>query len=580
MKKVTNYEYIEEELNSYKPEIIKKIAKKYGLEDTYSKKELIDNILDYQDSLLKASSKKYINKFVEPNRDWTKVAIRDSDNLYDYWIVPKNTLLYKGVDVAFGDDIVPQPPSFYADLIIASEYAFDNEARSRFGEYGKVITVITINDIRLLDLSSKKTLASLQKFKQPGIGLELVFGSPIEPRRYSNYDADGIISKWLCENNFSGFGYPRYAGFHNEIMICSNNDIERYHIEYRSINKLQCLFEISTRKGLLSVVPARLSSYNKNIRQIYASGEYKPEEKNIRKTDKYISEIRKKSESLCNPVISEYEELLSKTRKAVIDNNIDNIIEGLDKGVPTSYLIHTAINNEKKVSTNTIKLLVNEGANPNYLQNLVNLNEDIIKFAINHGSQPSIFIDNINDGKLLKLLLDNGADINRVSSKAVVLKDYNVLRESLDKGAHPYTTLEKSLDNEYYPGAELSTKYKLNIDGLLNKYTSIAKKKQLLFLLDRGADVGKALSNAIAYDNIEIIKLLANREINYSFLKSINQYYINKSLLFFLDYLGDKIPTSDLIDSKNKLLEIKNSFFDKKIIDKAISLIDDLLKSR
>ncbi len=580
-----SYEYAQDELQEFKLDTLNRIAKKYGLQEKNNRRILINNILNHQDLLSekleankkKSPAKESTPKNVEPYRDWTKVAIIKSDNLYDYWVVPKNTLLYKGVAAKFEDDKLPALPSFYADLNIASIYAFDNDTKSRFGEYGKVITVITKKDIELLDLSSKKTLASLEKLKQKNINIQATFGTPIEPKRISSYSADEKISKWLCENNFSGFGYPKYAGFHNEIMICSNDFIDRYNIEYRSINGLQCLFEISFDKGLLRVIPAKLAPYTENIRQISHYGIYRPED--IRKIDKYIPEIRKDSKILCEPVASQYDKLLFETRKAVLSNDLKNLKKGIDEGAPPGNLIHTAINNRKIVNDDTIKFLIEEGANPNFLKDLVDLDKDMIKFAINQGSQPSIFIDKVKTSELLNLLLDSGGNQTEIGMKAVNIKDYDLVKKSLDKGANAYNILDRSLSNEYYEGAELAMKYNPQyISTLLSRYISEGTRKQLLFLLDYGVDPTAAISSAIHYDDTKLIKLLVDKGIDYSFLKDITVFTLKPKLIFLLEYAGNKIPKSDLLQFRTNLIEIKQRYGHETLIDKLINEIDKLLE--
>jgi hypothetical protein len=583
---VINFQYNEAELKRWNHNVIKKIAKKYNLSDVGDKTSLINNILDYQDLLSqkklsrKRSPQLTKNLPLEPYKDWTKVAIRDKDNLYDYWIVPKNTLLYKGVDVKFEDDILPEVPAFYANLSIASNYAFDNVVKKRFGEFGKVITVITIEDIKLLDLSSKKTLSSLQKLKQPDINIQTYFGTPVEPKRVSGYEQDAKISQWLCENNFSGFGYPKYAGFHNEAMICSNDFIRRYDIEYRSINKLQCLFEIDVNKGLIDVIPAKLEWGGEAVRSIISHGEYYPD--NIRKTDKYIPDIREKAKLLCDPVISQHENLLLETKTAIINNDVEKIRKGINKGLSPSYLIHTAINNKRQVNSETIKLLIDEGANPNFLKDLVDLDKNTILFALDHGAQASLFIDKVNEIPLLELLLDNGADSTKIGIKAVDMKNYNLLRKSLSYGAQAYNILERSLDKEYYKGAELAVSYDPNLytTGLLYKYVSKNTIKQLLFLLDHGADPNNAISNAIANEDRDIIKLLIDRGLDYSFLTSLNYNYIKPELIFFLEYSRNKIPQEDLLAFRDNLINMRKQpyIYDKSSIDKIMREVDKLLK--
>lgn len=299
---------------------------------------------------------------LQPNTNWLKVAkkYREPSTGYEYWIIPANTLLYKGTRVTFPDDTLPEAPSFYATLDVASYYAFEGEKYK--GEYGKVITARTTDDIRVLDLSSLKSLNQLRKKLSPNQleDLDYAFGTTTEVDRYSNETIDKDLVEWVCRMGFEGFGYPKIksqqhiVGFHNEVVICKNDKLVRGDLEYRVIAHEAigfpppsdeddiCVYEISKTQGLTRILPPDVYSLQKTHNR-GTSRQY-TQQKNS--ADKYIPEIRPKAKSLCSPVIKEHKKKYDDAFRLIDRNDIPSLRRVLDEDLDAAYLMRYAVKNK------------------------------------------------------------------------------------------------------------------------------------------------------------------------------------------------------------------------------------------
>ena len=96
---------------------------------------------------------------------------------------------------------------------------------------------------------------------------------------------------------FEGFGYPKLAGFHNEVMLCSNDNLRRGELEYRVIIGTNCIYEISSETGYIRTLPPMVykEQYVDHVIQV---------DRIERKTDRYIPELRKEQRIYVIPLYS------------------------------------------------------------------------------------------------------------------------------------------------------------------------------------------------------------------------------------------------------------------------------------
>lgn len=184
--------------------------------------------------------------------DWTRSIIRRNMNGFDVIVIPKNTILYQGIGlskrkgkISMDNDLMK---NFFGNLPVASYYAFSSDF-SR-GEYGKVITYITIRNLILLDMDSINNYDYLYElgYDVPeGISpnediIKYAFGYDKKERKLTRYSHQAIDSEfvtWLCDlhlQNIDGYSYTELPDFHPEVFICDTEDkIIIYPLEYRFV---------------------------------------------------------------------------------------------------------------------------------------------------------------------------------------------------------------------------------------------------------------------------------------------------------------------------------------------------------
>ena len=175
-------------------------------------------------------------------KDWNVCAIKSTLDGWDVINIPKNTYIYRGVSVSKENKPKKKPLGiFYANLAIAAWYAFSSDFQK--GEHGKIISFITKRDIYLLDMESLSNYKKLYQLNIPvpqsGFkDMDIVqYGfmyenkkSMVEQslRRRSDARIDKIFVNWLCQlslGKITGYAYLNLPGFHNELVICTTEDV-------------------------------------------------------------------------------------------------------------------------------------------------------------------------------------------------------------------------------------------------------------------------------------------------------------------------------------------------------------------
>jgi hypothetical protein len=485
--------------------------------------------------------------------DWTRVATRSSDAAYDYWTVPTNTILYKGVDAKIADGVVPDTPCFYGSLTVASLYAFVGE--KRVGESGKVITVVTSAPMRLIDISTSKSLASLSA--RSGAPLDAIhdaFGTPKDPDRTSTYKEDEIVAKFVCDERFEGFGYPINVGFHDEVMLCSNDHLKRGELEYRVVYPLQCIFEVSTTRGVLRTLPADV--FTKQY--IAFSKSYSPKPDDTRKTDAYLPELVKDGAKLCARVEGGYKTLYDDAKNAIRTGDAKLIQSELAKGARASVLIHTAL--ASGAPDSVIEQLVLAGASPSWIAALDMPSDELLRFGLTHGLRPSLII-----------------------AAAARRKDVKFVKELLNLGASPLRLLNASLSIQWWKGAELALAVPPSTQDLQLAISNVAadykKNPSLDFLIDHGVDPGYALVGAVNHNKKALAHHLVDRGASFGDLfEWVNFFAEPEPLVELLRYADGRIPVADLVYLRDKVGAWSDKDADKR--DPILKEVDALLAAR
>jgi hypothetical protein len=465
------------------------------------------------------------------HEDWSKVAVPSEDERHAYWTVPAGTMLYKGVDASYRDDTVPEAPCFYASLDVAALYAFAQQTRA--GEQGKVITVVTTAPLRVIDASKRKTIATLSAMPDRPSELAIVFGTPGEPRRQSVRDPDMLVSRWICEKGFDGFGYPRIAGFHNELMLCGSDKLRRGDLEYRVIGGVACVFELSS-SGLRRTLPEVLHEHH----GVPSSSPYSPKPGEERRTDRYLPELRRDARQLCEPVRHQTTTREAAAVRAARAGDLKTLDRLLDY-VHASYVVHAVVN-AGGYSNAVLKTLVLAGANVRWLLRARVVDADLVDFALEHGERPSMLSTAVvatKDPKLLKRLLD----------------------ESGEEGA--VVSLDEALTRGYYPGAKLAADRLKQLgvtlddvyDRWLSTFTTDKTIGQLTFLLDDGLSPSRPLIGAFNQRQEKVTQLLVDRGARFSSMIEWLSSYNVTELLSFLRLHGAKLNAAELDALAEKL---------------------------
>ena len=149
---------------------------------------------------------------------------------------------------------------FYANLAIAAQYAFSSDFQK--GEYGKIISYLTKQEIYLLDMDSLSNYKKLYNLNVPipklGIKdldvIQYIFGyenkkSILEQslKRHGDIRADKIFVNWICRlslGKITGYAYLNLPGLHNELVICSPEDkVSKSPYEYIKISNIFASFK-------------------------------------------------------------------------------------------------------------------------------------------------------------------------------------------------------------------------------------------------------------------------------------------------------------------------------------------------
>lgn len=366
---------------------------------------------------------------LEDNYDWRRHLIPASDNEYDYWILPAGVRLYHGTQATFPDNQLPTGPTFYSSLDVAGAYAFASPLRQ--GEQGKVITVETIQPIRILDITSKTvehlmkshyfSAEEIKKLRQLFIhrGISKI-------RRQSLVELDREVSALICSAGFSGFGYPYVAGFHPEIMLCPGQPIRRIDLEYREIQQdSRCLFGINA-SGIINILPANLydrvvTSGNKPYIYPY----------NERQTDKYLPYIRQYGRELCQPIASTFQNDLHEIERAIDERDLTKIKQYIDKGIVNGDIFRYALKTE---DTDIIRMFLDAGMDVRYIT--ASQSYPNIMLAISYGADAKAFIPAISRyPKLIATLIERGVDEKYLFSQSQ--DNVRLLYDILEAGGNP-----------------------------------------------------------------------------------------------------------------------------------------------
>lgn len=465
----------------------------------------------------------------EPYQDWTKVATKRSDAQYDYWVIPTNTTLYKGLDIAIPDDALPKLPAFYGTLGVASGYGFGGIVGTETrGEKGKVITVITTDDIILLDLSSSKTLRSLRNLKNvPLEDIKLAFGNPASPYRYSRYDADMKISDWICKEGFDGFAYVKLTPFHNEIMLCNNDKIRRGDLEYRTITSQEpCIYEISQKEGYKRTLPG----ITHNSKRIYAPASYINFSESSHATDRQLSSIIPQERKLCEPVNVAYKTRLEAATKAAQNGDVDTLHKLLEEDISPKIILSEL--DADHIDRDILKLLIEYGADPSVIAERSDLDKGLYDFAISHGASTQSFTSyyvKAHDLNALQAAISDGLDINQVFDNMV-----------------------------------------------MSPNTVPVSMNALQLLINSGLDVDNKLIGAFNQGKDEIVKVFVENGAKFLPLFKWIGAWDDRRLINLLNYAGDKISQSELLYLKDKIEKEWNT--SRKGAKDILQTIDRLLK--
>ena len=180
--------------------------------------------------------------------DWQTCITRQKISGFTYIVLPKDTLLYKGVGIGKNVRPLVEEALYAADLNVASYYAFQSERRGD-AEYGKILVYSLQRDIYLLDMAELENYRALYKLgveiPQYNKDVDIInysFGykkNQEKLERYSHPMIDGEFVDWLCKLDIprlDGYAYEWMAKFHNEVVICNKkypNLIKLEPIEYR-----------------------------------------------------------------------------------------------------------------------------------------------------------------------------------------------------------------------------------------------------------------------------------------------------------------------------------------------------------
>ena len=77
-------------------------------------------------------------------------------------VIPSDILLYRGVDVNIQDNFLKDEDTWLTSLNPAFWYAFSSDSGIK-GEFGKVITIETLDNIYILDISKKSNLEKIRE---------------------------------------------------------------------------------------------------------------------------------------------------------------------------------------------------------------------------------------------------------------------------------------------------------------------------------------------------------------------------------------------------------------------------------
>jgi len=173
--------------------------------------------------------------------DWTLVAKKIVIDDWDFIIIPKNTIVYKGIRIN-GRKIFQEKISYYAQLPIASYYAFDHNKNNN-ASFGEILCYKINHDTLLLDMTSvrnyKKIIDFLNEDEIDTLKTSFEYvkqGKNEYIQRYSDYSSDmnfiDVFNIIMTENpKVTGYSYinngksNNTCGFHNELMICGEQRI-------------------------------------------------------------------------------------------------------------------------------------------------------------------------------------------------------------------------------------------------------------------------------------------------------------------------------------------------------------------
>lgn len=187
--------------------------------------------------------------------DWQVCSKKEKWNQYDIITIPRDTLLYKGRPIAYNPDLKFKH-RYYGDIILASLYAYEDSGTSQYinnftAEDGTIEVYRVTKELRLLDMESITNFNLLSEL--PGytpeiaMGLNTAFnytkGGHGGLYRRSMTRVDHALSDWICSQpplkEIDGYGYYKLKGFHNEVMLCSSDKIEKTDYEWRYISYYQ-----------------------------------------------------------------------------------------------------------------------------------------------------------------------------------------------------------------------------------------------------------------------------------------------------------------------------------------------------
>lgn len=176
---------------------------------------------------------------------YNKVVNKNYDSKLSIIILPKNTLMFKGVKYGHKCRLQKRETNYFLGFnpllaFIYSQKKEDPDADTNEmtlkqhcdKNFGYIGVFAPNRDLKLMNIKNyeimKKLYDKVIEEKNDKILEALKFSYPINDDeksvgRYSEYTNDAIFSKYLCTQGYDGYFGPTFGGFPPEVMICDSD---------------------------------------------------------------------------------------------------------------------------------------------------------------------------------------------------------------------------------------------------------------------------------------------------------------------------------------------------------------------